>query len=208
MTDREKELAVNNLKEKLVIGVNKLVLNSVSNEPIEVGVRYSFRFGPYYKSFDCDIDLVKKVEKYLKGFIHKDYGIKKGKLKGDQVIFDYDDKVPALEDVKEVKDILNYCCKLAYIDIDLKTYVDEIMCDAGHGMGEDQRYDTNEFSCRYWGEGRAWHNPTEYEDWDWEELKPEYCKALGKAVDKFNKKYKLNAYFSAGEKNWIYLNIR
>ena len=104
-----------------------------------------------------------------------------------------------------VKEIMNYCAKLSYIDMNLRSYIDEILSDAGYGKGEDQRYDTNEFSCRYSGGYGAWHNPTEYEDWDWEELKPEYCKALGKAVDKFNKKYKLNAYFSAGEKNWIYI---
>ena len=208
MTDSEKRMALEHAKEVLVVNVTKLMLKSTSNKTYEVGNRYMFKLGPYYKCFDCGIDMVRQVEEYLKGFTHKDCGTKTGKIKNNQIVFDYEDKIPFLEDTEEVKDVLNYCCKLAYIDSDLKHYIREIMSDAGHGMGEDPRYDINTFSCRYWGGYGAWHNPTEYEDWDWEELDLKYGKALKKAIDNFNKKYRLNAYFSVEEKNWICIGIR
>lgn len=217
MTDKEKELAVKNLKDKLVIGTNKLILSTINRVGVnkvqdnieEVGTRFQIKFGPYTKYIDCEKGYDKILEdKYFNGCKHIEYSPLKGKIKDNTILFGNDEGVLSIECTSEVAEIMNYCAKLAYIDMNLRNYIDEILRDAGHGSGEDPRYDTNEFSCRYWGGYGAWHNPTEYEDWDWEELDLKYGKALKKAIDNFNKKYRLNAYFSVEEKNWICISIR
>lgn len=218
MTDKE-TLMKRSLSRYLNVIVNKLYYNDSV-----VGKRYRIIFGDYVQDIDCDNDIVAKADKLLNGkFSMKEGSSLKGIEGEDMIYFNIDTKdrgVICADSINDVKKILKHCSVLAEMNLSLRSYIKEILDYAGHGKGTDGRYDectVNVFSCRYYGGYGAWKSvpfgdddDEDYyeEDDDFQVLKEEYCKDLSKAIDMFNKKYKLNATWQSGEKNWIYISIK
>lgn len=87
----------------------------------------------------------------------------------------------------------------------------EIMRMSGGGSSVQKNYEEGTAAIRYWGD---WKVPSdidedEIEDYDWEELTPEWMSKLGEIRRKLQSKYTdIIIYIQTNEKNWIDIEIR
>ena len=96
---------------------------------------------------------------------------------------------------------------------DFKDVIDDItslMKRSGGGSSIQKDYEEGSVSIRHWGD---WVIPSdidddEIDDFDWEELAPEWLSKLGEIRKKIETKYKdIKVSIQTNEKNWIDIQI-
>lgn len=179
-----------------------------------VGVRINLNHGQKLYDIGTTLEVVEKILKSCDLNYKKLNYIEEGRLKGNTIVFSNDNKAVELKSKEELarilKQFLNYSKKLTEIQ---SNFMNIILSNieiplAREGITSfEQEYNDKElcYSCRFLGGYDAWSGSEDICDADI--LSDKVWKALKSVVDKFNKKYKVNARVVVGEKAWIYVYV-
>lgn len=160
---------------------------------------------------DCVIADLKKI-----GEVKQNRALR-GRIKGDLLCFGNDDKVINVNSKQEMSVALKKVValdkkkldKIKVISGDFKGIIKrDILRQLNVSNPTDEEYSLEElmYCCRFLGGFGAWSGDEDICDADI--LDRKVMKELDRVVKAFNKKYKLNAYWTTGEKAWVYIYIR
>ena len=194
--------------------MNNISLTRLSYNNQVVGVRINLNHGQKLYDIGTTLEVVENALKLYNLSYKKLNYIEEGRLKGNTIVFSNDNKAVELKSKEELarvlKQILNHSKKLAEIQ---SNFMSIILSDiekplASRGISSfEQEYNDKElcYSCRFLGGFDAWSGSEDICDAD--TLSDDVWKVLKSVVDKFNKKYKVNARVTVGEKAWIYIYV-
>lgn len=194
--------------------MSSISLTGLSYNKQIVGVRLNLNHGQKLYDIGTTLEVVEKVLKSCDLNYKKLNYIEEGRLKGNTIVFSNDNKAVELKSKEELarvlKQFLNHNKKLTEIQ---SNFMNIILSNieiplAREGITSfEQEYNDKElcYSCRFLGGYDAWSGSEDICDADI--LSDKVWKALKSVVDKFNKKYKVNARVVVGEKAWIYIYV-
>lgn len=194
--------------------MSNISLTRLSYNNQVVGVRINLNHGQKLYDIGTTLEVVEKVLKSCDLNYKKLNYIEEGRLKGNTIVFSNDNKAVELKSKEELarilKQFLNHSKKLTEIQ---SNFMNIILSNieiplAREGITSfEQEYNDKElcYSCRFLGGYDAWSGSEDICDADI--LSDKVWKALKSVVDKFNKKYKVNARVVVGEKAWIYVYV-
>ena len=194
--------------------MSSISLTRLSYNDQVVGVRINLNHGQKLYDIGTTLEVVEKILKSCDLNYKKLNYIEEGRLKGNTIVFSNDNKAVELKSKEELarilKHFLNHSKKLTEIQ---SNFMNIILSNieiplAREGITSfEQEYNDKElcYSCRFLGGYDAWSGSEDICDADI--LSDKVWKALKSVVDKFNKKYKVNARVVVGEKAWIYIYV-
>lgn len=194
--------------------MSNISLTRLSYNNQVVGVRINLNHGQKLYDIGTTLEVVEKVLKSCDLNYKKLNYIEEGRLKGNTIVFSNDNKAVELKSKEELarilKQFLNHSKKLTEIQ---SNFMNIILSNieiplAREGITSfEQEYNDKElcYSCRFLGGYDAWSGSEDICDADI--VSDDVWKALKSVVDKFNKKYKVNARVAVGEKAWIYVYV-
>lgn len=194
--------------------MSSISLTRLSYNNQVVGVRINLNHGQKLYDIGTTIETVEEALKSYDLSYKKLNYIEEGRLKGNTIVFSNDNKAVELKSKEELarilKQFLNHSKKLIEIQ---SNFMNIILSNieiplAREGITSfEQEYNDKElcYSCRFLGGYDAWSGSEDICDADI--LSDKVWKALKSVVDKFNKKYKVNARVVVGEKAWIYIYV-
>ena len=194
--------------------MSNISLTRLSYNNQVVGVRINLNHGQKLYDIGTTLEVVEKVLKSCDLNYKKLNYIEEGRLKGNTIVFSNDNKAVELKSKEELarvlKQFLNHSKKLTEIQSNFMNIIlsnIEIPLARGGITSFEQEYNDKElcYSCRFIGGYDAWSGSEDICDADI--LSDKVWKALKLVVDKFNKKYKVNARVVVGEKAWIYVYV-
>ena len=194
--------------------MSNISLTRLSYNNQVVGVRINLNHGQKLYDVGTTLEVVENALKSYDLNYKKLNYIEEGRLKGNTIVFSNDNKAVELKSKEELarilKQFLNHSKKLTEIQ---SNFMNIILSNieiplAREGITSfEQEYNDKElcYSCRFLGGYNAWSGSEDICDADI--LSDKVWKALKSVVDKFNKKYKVNARVAVGEKAWIYVYV-
>lgn len=194
--------------------MSNISLTRLSYNNRVVGVRINLNHGQKLYDIGTTLEVVEKVLKSCDLNYKKLNYIEEGRLKGNTIVFSNDNKAVELKSKEELarilKQFLNHSKKLTEIQ---SNFMNIILSNieiplAREGIASfEQEYNDKElcYSCRFLGGYDAWSGSEDICDADI--VSDDVWKALKSVVNKFNKKYKVNARVAVGEKAWIYIYV-
>ena len=194
--------------------MSNISLTRLSYNNQVVGVRINLNHGQKLYDVGTTLEVVENALKSYDLNYKKLNYIEEGRLKGNTIVFSNDNKAVELKSKEELarilKQFLNHSKKLTEIQ---SNFMNIILSNieiplAREGITSfEQEYNDKElcYSCRFLGGYDAWSGSEDICDADI--LSDKVWKALKSVVDKFNKKYKVNARVAVGEKAWIYVYV-
>lgn len=194
--------------------MSNISLTRLSYNNQVVGVRINLNHGQKLYDVGTTLEVVENALKSYDLNYKKLNYIEEGRLKGNTIVFSNDNKAVELKSKEELarvlKQFLNHSKKLTEIQ---SNFMNIILSNieiplAREGITSfEQEYNDKElcYSCRFIGGYDAWSGSEDICDADI--LSDKVWKALKLVVDKFNKKYKVNARVVVGEKAWIYVYV-
>lgn len=194
--------------------MSNISLTRLSYNNQVIGVRINLNHGQKLYDIGTTIETVEEALKSYDLSYKKLSYIEEGRLKGNMLVFSNDNKAVELKSKEDLTKMLNqlsnYNKKLSEIKSDFKRIV---RIDIENPLSKkgitsyEQEYDKDDlcYSCRFLGGFSAWSGSEDICDAD--TLRDDVWKVLKSVVDKFNKKYKVNARVAVGEKAWIYVYV-
>lgn len=194
--------------------MSNISLTRLSYNNQVVGVRINLNHGQKLYDIGTTLEVVENALKSYDLNYKKLNYIEEGRLKGNTIVFSNDNKAVELKSKEELarilKQFLNHSKKLTEIQ---SNFMNIILSNIEIPLARDgitsfeQEYNDKElcYSCRFLGGYDAWSGSEDICDADI--LSDKVWKALKSVVDKFNKKYKVNARVTIGEKAWIYVYV-
>lgn len=194
--------------------MSNISLTRLSYNNQVVGVRINLNHGQKLYDIGTTLEVIEKVLKSCDLNYKKLNYIEEGRLKGNTIVFSNDNKAVELKSKEELarilKQFLNHSKKLTEIQ---SNFMNIILSNieiplAREGITSfEQEYNDKElcYSCRFLGGYNAWSGSEDICDAD--TVSEDVWKALKSVVNKFNKKYKVNARVAVGEKAWIYVYV-
>lgn len=194
--------------------MSNISLTRLSYNNQVVGVRINLNHGQKLYDIGTTLEVVENALKFYDLNYKKLNYIEEGRLKGNTIVFSNDNKAVELKSKEELarilKQFLNHSKKLTEIQSNFMNIIlsnIEIPLVREGITSFEQEYNDKElcYSCRFLGGYDAWSGSEDICDADI--LSDKVWKALKSVVDKFNKKYKVNARVTVGEKAWIYVYV-